>query len=313
MKIQWSTLCLLVFVTSSFSIGFSTTVIFPNVNQTIEALSFMPSTLEELAMENKFVLFDENGIPYGFVDNGTFTETLKFGNLTLIPPKNQEGSIIGGYSLQTSAEDMASLRLDQGEDFDWDLLQKQDMLKYFYYSQRYEDFETFVKEGLELDSTQDGIDFLNSLTPDLANEFMSSYEALESGLSGYSHYQQLLETLTEMNNMDLTEFLDEETLRDLNEVIDNLKTDLAKDVLDNILDNIGEDELKLLYELLKELDYNQIYEIARDYARDLARDGTLDKIEKGTNLYFPINNISPTPCVWSFSPNPELRFISLSC
>ncbi|MBR9681262.1 MAG: hypothetical protein GOV00_00485 [Candidatus Altiarchaeota archaeon] len=261
----------------SFSGAFAN-VILPGSEGIVEALSFMPSALADLEAEGKFVLFNENGVPYGFVDNGVFTESLDFGGLTITPPTGDTGSIIGGYSMQDASDTLAGMRMEQGDDLDWEILRQQDFLKYAYYSQRYGDFETFIKEGLGIDSKQEGIDFMNSLSPNAANEFMSIYEALDIGEAGNSHYQQLLDALNQINDQDLSKYLDEDTLKQVEDVMKNLKTDLAKELLENVLKNIGEEELKMLYNLLKEIDYQTLYEIARDYARELARDGTLDEI-----------------------------------
>jgi len=280
MRRLWSATCLIVFALFNFAPAFAG-VVLPGANETVEALSFMPSALEDLENEGKFVLFDERGVPYGFVDNGTFTDSIIYGNLTITAPSAsgaEGGAIIGSYSMQSAAEDIAGMRLNQGEEVDWDILRQQDFLKYAYYSQRYGDFETFIQDGLGINSKQQGIDFLNSLTPDLANEFMSSFEALDAGKTGYSQYKELLDALNKINNQDLSRYLDEDTLNQLNEFIENAKTDLAKSMLEDVLKNINEDELRMLYELLKHVDYKTLYQIARDYARDLARDGTLDEL-----------------------------------
>ncbi|HDR53384.1 MAG TPA: hypothetical protein ENN60_01770 [archaeon] len=259
----------------------SARVIFPGEGEgvEVEALSFLPSVLEELQQQGTYVLFDSQGYPYAFVQDGHLADNITYGNLTILPYYGGEGArVIGSSSLEGMAEQMAALRTEGGEAFDWNYLRKYDFTKYSYYSQRYGDFETFIQEGLGLDSKQEAIDFLNNLDPSLANEFMSAYEALESGQAGYSHYQQLLDALNKMNDMDLSKYLNPETLEQLNQFMEGLQTDLAKDLLEQIMQNIRPEDLKALADIMKGLDYSTIYEMARDYMRELARSGTLDDI-----------------------------------
>jgi len=251
-------------------------VIFPPENATVTATSFLPSALQELQNQSKYVLFDDQGIPYGFIDNGTFKSELKYGNLTIIPGKN--GSVIGSTSVEAAAKDMARLRIDGGTNFDESMLRKEDFLKYAYYSQRYGSFKNYLKDGLGLNTPNKAIDFMNQLDPQLSNEFLNLYDAADLKKVGYSHYDEILDTLNQINNEDLSKYLNKDDLQEVQKKLDSIKEDLARNALDQIKNNIGKDELNLLYKLLKQLDYKTIYKIARDYTRQLARDDTLDKI-----------------------------------
>lgn len=253
-------------------------VVFPDAEGEFRAVSFMPSALAELREEGKFVLFDEEGVPYGFIDEGEFAETIKYGGLELFAPDEKEGVVVGGSNLGDAAKGLANMRFEQGTDVDWDLLREQDFTKYAYYSQRYGSLENYLTDGLGLDTKSEAVDFLNGLEPSAANEFLDVFRALEGGQVGFSHYKELMEALEHINMDELSEQLDPETLAQLEEFMDEVQKEMAKDVIDEVLKNIGPEELELLYKILKELDYSTLYEIARDYVRELARDGTLDEI-----------------------------------
>ncbi len=256
----------------------SATFVVPGSNETVYAASFLPSALLELENQSKFVLFNEEGFPYGFIDDGSFVTSLQYGNLTILPYLGEDSVVIGSSSLESASLDIASLRNEYGEEIDWDLLRENDFSKYAYYSQRYDDLEDFLKEGLGVDTKQKSIDFMNELNPSALNDLNNVFEALEDQAIGNSHYDELLDVLNKMNNEDLSKYLDEETLSKVNEFMDDLKTDLAKDLLKNIIDNVGKDELKLLYDLMKQIDPSILFDIAKEYTRKLASDGTLDKI-----------------------------------
>ncbi|MBR9680309.1 MAG: hypothetical protein GOU98_00620 [Candidatus Altiarchaeota archaeon] len=267
---------LLIFMISSvLSSGFSE-VIFPDDNKTIIATSFLPSALGELELQEKFVLFDELGIPYGFIENGTFKDSITYGNLTLIP--GNDGLVIGSSQMELAAKEMALLRIEGGMNFDDEILRDEDFLKYAYYSQRYGSLENYLEDGLGLDSASEAIDFLDNLDPNLANEFLNMYDAIDMGEVGYSHYDEILDALNKINDEDLSKYLDQETLDEIQSKLGEINEDITRKALDQIKNNIGKEEMELLYKLLKELDYDAIYKIARDYMRELARDGTLDKM-----------------------------------
>ena len=269
---------LIIFLTSLVLCSVQADVVLPSENKTVYAASFLPSALDELKEEGTYVLFDDSGHPYGFVKNGSFADSVQYGNLTLLPFPGENGSVIGGSSVDDAARDVANLRSQQGEELDWDILREEDFLKYAYYSQRYDGLGDFLTEGKGIDTRKESIDLLNGLEPSLANEFLSVYEALDRNQVGYSHYEQLLGELNEINGQDLSDYLDEETLEQVNDFMNEVRKEIVEEALTEILKNIGEDELRLLYELLRHLDLSTIYEIARDYIREMARDGTLDEI-----------------------------------
>ncbi|MBR9689491.1 MAG: hypothetical protein GOV01_01160 [Candidatus Altiarchaeota archaeon] len=268
----------LIFLTSFVLCKASAEVVFPSQNDTVNAASFLPSALSELEEQGTFVLFTDEGFPFGFVQDGEYTDSIKYGNLTVLPQSEAGETIIGGSSMEVAAEEIAKLRLDQGEEFDQELLRQEDFLKYAYYSQRYDGLEEFLKDGMGIDSKSKALDLLNNLEPSMANEFLDMYSALETGQVGYSHFNEIADALSKINHEDLTKYIDEDKLKEINDVIDKIKEEVTRKALDEILENVGEDELELLFNLLKQLDYDTIYQIARDYTRQLARDGTLDKI-----------------------------------
>ena len=267
-----------IFLISFILFNVRAAVVLPSENETVSAAAFLPSALDELKADDTYVLFDDGGHPYGFVENGLFVDSIQYGNLTVLPFLGENGSVIGGTSMDQAAREIASLRSQQGDDLEWDILREGDFLDYAYYSQRYDGLEDFLGEGLNIDGRKDSVDLLNGLDPSLANEFLSMYEALDLNQVGYSHYDQLLETLNKMNDEDLSKYLDEETLEKVNEFMDQIEKDIIDKALEEILKNIGEDELRMLYDLLRQLDLSTLYEIARDYVREMARDGTLDDI-----------------------------------
>lgn len=255
-------------------------VVLPSENRTVEAVSFLPSALQELKEQGVYVLFDEQGHPYGFVKDGVFTDAIKYGALTVRPYSGQGGEVVGSSSMAEAAKEIARLRMEQGESVDWELLQQEDFLKYAYYSQRYKSLQDFVQKGLGLDTKQQAIDFLNSLEPSEANEFLSIFDALDNGKVSPSQYKELLDTLDSINQKDLSKYLDQQTLQNVNDFLDQVKKQAAEKALKSILDDFKPEELKTLYKILRKLDYKTVYEIARDYVREMARDGTLDQIEK---------------------------------
>ena len=267
-----------IFLISFILFNVRAAVVLPSENETVSAAAFLPSALEELKDEGTYVLFDDTGHPYGFVEDGSFVDRIQYGNLTVLPFAGENGSVIGGTSMDQSAREIASLRSQPGDDLEWDILREGDFLKYAYYSQRYDGLQDFLGEGLGIDGRKDSVNFLNGLDPSLANEFLSMYEALDLNQVGYSHYDELLKELNKINNEDLSQYLDEETLEKVNEFMDQVEKDVINKALEEILKNVGEDELKMLYEMLRHIDVGTLYEIARDYVREMARDGTLDDI-----------------------------------
>jgi len=101
---------LLIFLISSVLCSARAEVVFPGANETVEAASFLPSALEELEAQWKYVLLDGEGVPYGFVDQGAFTDNIQYGNLTIRPGQTKEkGVVVGSSATEISAEDMAAL------------------------------------------------------------------------------------------------------------------------------------------------------------------------------------------------------------
>ena len=123
----------LIYLISLVMFNVSATFVVPGSNDEVFAASFLPSALSELENQSKFVLFNEEGFPYGFIDNGSFVTSLQYGNLTILPYLGKEGVIIGSSSLEDASLDMASLRSEYGEEIDWDILRETDFSKYAYY------------------------------------------------------------------------------------------------------------------------------------------------------------------------------------
>ncbi len=260
-----------------FSTG--ATVVLPDSTGEYHVAGFLPSALEELKEQGKFVLFDEKGIPYGFVENGEFKDSIEYGGLKLFPPEGEEGVIVGSGSISEASKEVASMRFDRGMDVDWNLLREQDFTRYAYYSQRYGSLGKFLEEGMGINTRAEALELLKGLQPSEANELLDIFRALEENQVGYSHYKELLDHY-EKNFGDLSKQLDPGTLSKLNEFMNEVRKEAAEQLLREALKNIGPEELKLLYELLKGMDYGTLYELARDYTRELARDGTLDEIGK---------------------------------
>ncbi len=251
-------------------------VVLPGEKATVSALSLMPSALEELKEQGIFVLFDDAGRPYGFVQNGSFVDEIKYGNLTIKPYSEGSEVIVGSSELEKMAGDVAAARSQLGTSFDSQLLRKEDFLKYVYYNQRYGGLEGYLKD-MGLDSKQAAIDFLNQIEPSEANEFLDIYDALDSKQLGYSHYKMLLDALDRLNGEDLSKYMDPEKAEELQKRLDELEKQVSEEMLKELLRNFDRDELKLLQEVLRRVDYKTIYRIARDYVREAARDGTLDR------------------------------------
>jgi hypothetical protein len=270
-------LFLIFLISSVLCEGFST-VVLPEENLTVSPVSFLPSALEELETEGIYVLFDDEGFPFGFIENGTFTSNVTYGNLTLQSYAGEGEWVIGGSEIVNLSEEMAAARLNQGIDADWELLQETDFTKYTYYSQRYDSLEDFLVEDMSLDTLTESVQFLNSLDPSLSNEMMNIFEAALEKKVGYSHYSEILDALEKINDRDLKSLLDPETVSKLEEFTEKIKNEIAEKAVKEILENFDKEDLKLLYDMIKRIDKKQIYEIARDYMRSLARDGTLDKI-----------------------------------
>lgn len=270
-------LFLIFLISSVLCEGFST-VVLPGENRTVSPVSFLPSALEDLEQDGIYVLFDDEGFPFGFIENGTFAGNVTYENLTLLPYAGEGEWIVGGSEIVNLSEEMAAARFSQGIDADWELLQETDFMKYAYYSQRYDSLEDFLVNDLSLDTLTESVQFLNSLDPSLSNEMMNVFEAAIEKKVGYSQYSEILDALEKINDRDLKKLLDHETISKLEKFTEKIKNEIAEKAVKEILKNFDKEGLKLLYDMIKRIDKKQIYEIARDYMRSLARDGTLDKI-----------------------------------
>ena len=77
--------------------------------------------------------------------------------------------------------------------------------------------------------------------------------------------------------------VDEETRKEIERYIEKIEREIAERAVKEILENLDKEELRLIYEFLKHLDYKTIYKIARDYIREIARSGELEKIMESLN------------------------------
>jgi len=274
MKRKLLLICFLLFVLSE---GFST-VVFPHERLNVSAAGFLPSALGELRERGVFVVFDTEGRPVGFIENGTFWTSIRYGNLTVLPFSNNSDYVVGSFSLWEAVREMGKLRFEEGVRIDEELLKEEDYLRYVYYSQRYGSLESYLKDYFGIDTGKEAADFLSRLRIEEAADLESVFEALERGEVGYTQYLEILDALERITGSKLLDHLDKETKRALERYLKEIEREVAKRALREILDSIGKEELNLLRKILRHLDYRTLYEIARDYVREAARTGELDRI-----------------------------------